>query len=190
MTKEKIFNVPNLLSFYRLLSFPFILWMVFAGEEKLFAIFLCISLVTDILDGLIARIFRLQTQFGAKLDSLADAGMYVLAFLGIYFFKLEKMEGYVWMLWAFLALLIGGNIFSLLKFGKFPSLHLYSTKIGGYVQGIFFFVLFAWDYSEGLFFAAMFMGFFSLTEELIVLILLSELRPDVKGLMWVLKEKK
>ncbi|MEO8087252.1 MAG: CDP-alcohol phosphatidyltransferase family protein [Bacteroidota bacterium] len=190
MKQEKIFNLPNLISFYRLLTFPFILWMVYAGEEKMFAIFLCINLITDILDGLIARLFKLQTKFGAKLDSLADTGMYILAFLGIYFFKLEELQGFTWMLWLFLALLVSGNLISLIKFKKLPSLHLYSSKVGGYVQGIFFFVLFAWSYNQSLFFAAMFIGYLSLLEEIFVLLFLKKLIPDARGLFWVLNEKK
>jgi len=69
MKKENIYNVPNFLSFYRLLTFPLVLYFIYTGEENLFAIFLCVNLVTDILDGLIARMFNLKTKFGAKLDS-------------------------------------------------------------------------------------------------------------------------
>ncbi|MFM7021885.1 MAG: CDP-alcohol phosphatidyltransferase family protein [Flavobacteriales bacterium] len=190
MPKEKIFNIPNLLSFYRLLTFPFILWMVYAGEETMFATFLCINLVTDILDGLIARTFKLQTQFGARLDSLADNGTYILAFLGIYQFKMEELSDTVWMLWLFLAIFILGNLVSFVKFKKWPSLHLYSTKTGGYVQGIFFFCLFAFDYYPALFYGAMAFGYFSWIEEIVILLILKEMQSDVKGLYWVLKEMK
>ncbi|WP_371412031.1 CDP-alcohol phosphatidyltransferase family protein [Sphingobacterium sp. HMA12] len=32
---------------------------------------------------LIARLFKLQTEFGAKLDSVADIGTYLMAFMGM-----------------------------------------------------------------------------------------------------------
>jgi cardiolipin synthase (CMP-forming) len=189
MPKENIYNVPNFLSFYRLLSFPFILYLIYNGDEKLFAILLCINLITDILDGLIARVFHLKTKFGARLDSLADTGTYILAILGLYQFKLNEIAEVIWLLWLFLALFIIGNLFSILKFKKFPSLHLYSTKIAGYVQGVFFFVLFVWGYYPILFYAAMIMGYISWLEEVIVLFLLKEMQSDAKGLYWVLKNK-
>ncbi|HTL80492.1 MAG TPA: CDP-alcohol phosphatidyltransferase family protein, partial [Bacteroidia bacterium] len=81
--KPSVITIPNALSFYRLLSFPFLLFLVFTHREHWFSILFCINLVTDILDGLIARLFRMTTALGAKLDSLADAGMYILAFFGI-----------------------------------------------------------------------------------------------------------
>lgn len=71
MDKKKIVTVPNLLSFYRLLAFPLILWLIISGKERLFAIFLIINLVTDFLDGFIARVFNQETDLGAKLDSFA-----------------------------------------------------------------------------------------------------------------------
>jgi len=188
MAKEKIYNIPNLLSFYRLITFPFILWLVYLGEEKLFAIFLCVNLITDILDGLIARTFNLRTKFGASLDSLADNGTYILAFLGIYVFKIEQLSTVFWMLWLLIVLFFSGVFLSILKFKKWPSLHLYSTKIAGYVQGFFFFSLFAWNYFPNLFYTAMVLGYIASIEEISALLILKEMKSDAKGLYWILKE--
>jgi len=41
---EKVLNIPNLLSMYRLLVFPVILYMALTGKEEIFTILLCISL--------------------------------------------------------------------------------------------------------------------------------------------------
>ncbi|PTX63582.1 CDP-diacylglycerol--glycerol-3-phosphate 3-phosphatidyltransferase [Kordia periserrulae] len=186
MQKENIYNVPNFLSFYRLLTFPLILWFIYTEEANLFAIFLCVNLVTDILDGLIARSFNLQTNFGAKLDSLADNGTFIAAFLGIFMFKLQEMSQSIWMLWVFIGFFFLGLLVSFLKFKQYPTLHLYTTKIGGYVQGFFIFVLFAWSYNETLFYIAMILGYISHVEELIILLISNEMKTDAKGLYWVL----
>jgi len=190
MTNEKIFNVPNFLSFYRIVAFPFVLWLAYAGKENMFALFLCINLVTDILDGFIARTFNLQTEFGAKLDSLADFGTYILAFIGVFHFKVDQFAGSLWMLWLFLFLFVFGNVLALVKFKKLASFHLYSMKIAGYAQGIFFFVLFSWQYHQSLFVAAMILGYISFTEEILVLVTIKKLKSNVKGLFWILKENK
>ena len=52
------------------------------GEEQLFAIFFCINSITDILDRFIAGVFNMRTELGAKLDSLADIGLYINALIG------------------------------------------------------------------------------------------------------------
>ena len=58
---ESVLNVPNLISLYRLLIFPVILYFALTGREQWYVILLCISLISDVLDGNIARIFKLQT---------------------------------------------------------------------------------------------------------------------------------
>jgi CDP-diacylglycerol--glycerol-3-phosphate 3-phosphatidyltransferase len=188
MEKENIYNVPNFLSFYRLLTFPLIVWFIYTGEEKMFAIFLCVNLVTDILDGLIARSFNLQTKFGARLDSLADNGTFIAAFIGIFTFKIHDFAKSIWMLWTFIGFFVLGLLISFIKFRQFPTLHLYTTKIGGYVQGFFIFVLFAWSYNEYLFYVAMIIGYISHIEEIIILMISNAMKTDAKGLYWVLKE--
>ncbi|WP_298512290.1 CDP-alcohol phosphatidyltransferase family protein [uncultured Kordia sp.] len=190
MQKENIYNVPNFLSFYRLLTFPLILWFIYTGEESLFAIFLCVNLITDILDGLIARSFNLQTKFGARLDSLADNGTFIAAFIGVFTFKIDDFANSIWMLWLFIGFYILGLIVSFIKFKQYPSLHLYTTKIGGYVQGIFIFILFAWSYNEYMFYIAMIIGYISHIEEITILLISNEMKTDAKGLYWILKEQK
>jgi CDP-diacylglycerol--glycerol-3-phosphate 3-phosphatidyltransferase len=188
--KEKIWNLPNAISLYRLLSFPFLLYLVFTSNESLFATLLCINLVSDAVDGIIARTFKLQTEFGARLDSLADWGTYILAFVGIYNFKMPDHGNDFWLLYPFIGLIVFYNILSFFKFRRMPSLHLYSTKMGGYFQGIYFFGLFAYGYYAPIFFFAMIWGWLSSIEEIIILIRSKELRSNVKGLYWILKSER
>lgn len=104
--KENIWNLPNAISLYRLLSFPFLLYLIYAGNESLFATLLCINLASDAIDGIIARTFKLQTEFGARLDSMADWGTYILAFVGIYNFKMPDHGNDFWLLYPFIGLIV------------------------------------------------------------------------------------
>ena len=54
-SRGDILNVPNLLSFYRLAMAPVIVALALSEQRTLFVVFLCISFVTDVLDGPIAR---------------------------------------------------------------------------------------------------------------------------------------
>ncbi len=83
MKEKKIFNIPNILTLYRIAVFPLILGFILCGKENLFAIFVIINLLTDIADGFIARKFHLETEFGAKIDSFADDLTYLLAIIGM-----------------------------------------------------------------------------------------------------------
>lgn len=189
MKRKQLLTIPNLLSFYRLLIFPFILILILKNKEQLFAIFLVINLITDILDGYIARKFKMQTEFGARLDSIADIGTYILAISGVFVFKLNEIEPHLLSLYIFLLLYVLTNLFSLIKFGRFPSLHLYSWKIGGYLQGIFFSILFLFDFYSFIYYPVIIWGILAFSEHLIIQLIITEMKSNSKGLYWVLKNK-
>jgi CDP-diacylglycerol--glycerol-3-phosphate 3-phosphatidyltransferase len=181
-------NIPNILSLYRLLSFPFVLYAALKGYENIFTLLLCINLVTDILDGLIARKFNMMTNIGARLDSIADLGTYILAFTGIYCFKAAEFQPHIFSFSIFIGLFVFCNLLALLKFKKFPSLHLYSWKIGGYIQGIFFFCLFVFGFNTIFYYVMLVWGIAAFLEHICVQLLLKEMRSNAKGLYWVLRD--
>ncbi|MBA4408613.1 MAG: CDP-alcohol phosphatidyltransferase [Odoribacter sp.] len=190
MKKEKIYTVPNFISFYRLIAFPFILWLAIAGKEELFAILLIVNLITDVLDGFIARTFKCETELGARLDSLADIGTYILAIVGIFTFKYADIEPHIVLFITFISLFFITDIVALIKFRQFACFHLYSWKIGGYLQGGFFIALFSIGFFEFLFYFVMIWGILAFIEHIIIQMILPEMKSNVKGLYWVLKDKK
>lgn len=188
MKNQTLYNIPNLLSFYRLLMFPLIMYFILEGKESLFAIFLIINLITDVLDGWIARTFGMETEFGARLDSMADNLTYVLAILGILVFKREEFGPHLttFLIWGVLLLLT--LVVSLIKFGRFPSLHLYSFKIGGYIQGAFLVVLFTYGFVEPFYYFMITWGILSAIENITIQLYLPRLKSNAKGLYWVIRE--
>lgn len=187
---KEVLTIPNLITIYRLLVFPLILYFAIAGKESMFAIFLVINLLTDAIDGFIARRFKMETEIGAKLDSFADNLTYVLVFVGIYVFKLEEFLPYKISLLIYIGMLLFTVIFSLIKFGKFPSLHMYITKIGGYLQGAFFICLFTVGFIAPFYYFVICWGILGAVESIAIQLTIPEMRSNVKGLYWVLKERK
>ncbi len=74
-TQAKVWNIPNLLSVFRILTVPFMVAFLFWSSP--FASF-CAALIfglasiTDLLDGYIARYQKSETAIGKLLDPLAD----------------------------------------------------------------------------------------------------------------------
>lgn len=187
--KGENINIPNLLSFYRLLAFPLILYFIIAGKENLFSIFLVINLLTDVADGFIARRFKMETELGARLDSAADNLTYLLAFAGIYAFKLEEFLPYKVSFLIFIGSLLFTIVVSLIKFRRLPSFHLYMTKISGYIQGAFFICLFTVGFIVPFYYFMIIWGILGAIEHITIQLIIPEMRSNVKGLYWVLKEK-
>ncbi|MEL6536952.1 MAG: CDP-alcohol phosphatidyltransferase family protein [Bacteroidota bacterium] len=184
-----VFNLPNILSLYRLLSFPFLLTIAILGYETLFVWLFCINLITDILDGLIARLFHMQTELGARLDSLADIGSYILAVVGIFLFHYPDFQPVLPSFLLFLSLFVLCQLIPILRFGAPPSFHLYSWKIGGYLQGAFFFVLFAVQFYTLFYWIMLLWGIAAFVEHLIIQALISSPASNLKGLYWVLRNR-
>ncbi|QGY46545.1 CDP-alcohol phosphatidyltransferase family protein [Maribellus comscasis] len=187
---ENVLNLPNFISLYRLLVFPVIFYMALAGREQWYVILLCISLVSDVLDGNIARLFKLQTNFGAALDNLADICTYAMALLGLFVFKWAELEPHAWILYLFLGVFVLSYIISFARFGKIPGLHLYSAVSAGYIQSIFFFVLFVFGFYPWMYYLAVGWGALAYTEKIFVLLKLDNIKIGVKGLYWLLKKEK
>jgi CDP-diacylglycerol--glycerol-3-phosphate 3-phosphatidyltransferase len=78
--------VPNLLSLFRIVLVPLLVVVLltkFDGKEFVgLGVFLLASL-TDLLDGLIARRFRLETRLGRLLDPAADKILTAAAFISL-----------------------------------------------------------------------------------------------------------
>ncbi len=186
---EKSWTIPNILSLYRICIFPFILYLIVCKNEQLFAVFITISMVTDILDGLIARVFKMQTQIGTKLDSWADIGTYFLAFLAIYIFKWNELKPYTVSIVIFLTAYLLSYSIMLVKFRKVIGLHTYLFKITGYVQGAFIVTLFVYIFYLPLFYLAICIGVLACIEEMIIVLVISKPVSNAKGLYWILKDK-
>ena len=85
--RKRILTIPNLLTFIRILSIPFIVWLlrhpIAPSEQHLFwaACIFGLSFVTDQLDGIIARVTNQITQLGKIMDPLADKILVVTALM-------------------------------------------------------------------------------------------------------------
>jgi CDP-diacylglycerol--glycerol-3-phosphate 3-phosphatidyltransferase len=169
---------------------PVILYFIISGQERLFAIFLVINLLTDVIDGYIARRFKMETEIGARLDAFADYFTYILVFIGIFVFKLDDLRPYLVSAVIFIGMLILTVIVSIIKFRKFHSYHTFIEKTGGYVQALFFVCLFTIGLIAPLYYFMIVLGILGAIETIAIDILIPEMRSDILGLYWVLKERK
>jgi len=187
--KRLLRNIPNLLSAYRLLALPFIAWAIWKGDRQLYIVLMSVNLITDILDGFIARRFNLQTELGARLDSTADLGTYVMAFAGFIVLEKEFVQEMRWPFFLLLGCYALPQLLSFLRFKRNTSFHLYSSKVTGYLQGIFIFTYFVFGFSPWYFWLMWTVSLLAYFEGLVIVSLIPQLRSNVKGIYWMLKEK-
>lgn len=94
---QKDFNIPNLLTAFRVIFLPFFIYLILQPSQMsrliAFAVFAFASL-TDLLDGYLARRLNQETEFGKFLDPLADKCLVLGAFIPFVFLS-EQIQ--VWM---------------------------------------------------------------------------------------------
>ena len=64
--------VPNILTSFRIISIPFIIVLFNLNKIELAIIIAIFTAITDCFDGYIARKFKVESEFGAKLDAVSD----------------------------------------------------------------------------------------------------------------------
>ncbi len=80
-TSDRIWTIPNALSFARILGVPVFLWLILVPHADVWALaLLTLAGITDWLDGAIARATGQTSRLGMLLDPLADR-MYIAATL-------------------------------------------------------------------------------------------------------------
>jgi len=146
-------------------------------------------LLSDILDGLIARTFHLTSKLGATLDSTADILTMLIGLLGVYVFQRPFVAEHSLAIYLVAGFYLAELGASLIRYGKVSSFHTLLDRIAAYMGGIFVMSLFLWGYHGWLFQMTVIAYIVSLSEEMALIWLLPEWRSDVGGLLRVLRAK-
>jgi len=188
--KENPWTIPNVLSAYRIVAVPAIVWAIVSGHRMTFAVLILVNFVTDILDGLLARALKQETAIGAKLDSVADLCTLALIVAGFLCMELPFVEAHAWAFALLAGLLVLTQAWSLLRFRRVQSMHLYSSKIAGYFLGFFFADYYLFGSHAWWLYSMFVVCLLNLVEELIVTSLLQKAQSNARGLYWVLQERR
>ena len=91
-----IYINPNFLTFLRILLVPFIIFFYINKYYIISSVFFILAIITDLIDGLMARKYNKETKLGAFIDPLADKILFIS--LAILFYD------YIWT-WLFISLI-------------------------------------------------------------------------------------
>ncbi len=75
---DRIWTIPNVLSFARLIGVPFFFALILLRHDVAAVVLLAVASLTDLLDGRIARRFNQMSKLGEMLDPAADR-LYIFA---------------------------------------------------------------------------------------------------------------
>ena len=185
------YYVINGITLYRIIAAPFLLIILFSGHYNLFKWLLGLSFFTDLIDGYLARKYKVASILGTKLDSIGDDLTVLVAMIALFVTKPEfiKQEKIIFIVLGSLFIIQVSYAFT--RYGKMTSFHTYLAKAAAILQGVFLLLVFFTDKPlMVLFYAAAFITILELIEEIILVYLLPERKANVKGLCFLIKSKK
>lgn len=127
---KKNITIPNCITLSRILG-AFIL--IFTPSFSLsFYVVYTICGFSDAVDGLIARAMKKETEFGAKLDSVADLIFNAVLLIKIFPFLWKNLPKTIWIAVTMIILIrLSAYLVACKKYRKFASIHTYANKLTG-----------------------------------------------------------
>jgi len=185
------YKIINSITIYRIIAAPLLAYLAFTKNLDLFKWLLAISFSTDLIDGYLARRFKVTSTVGSKLDSIGDDLTIVAALIGLFVFKYQFIHEQIVILGILFALYILQNVLAFMRYKRMSSFHTYLAKTAAILQGLFFILLFFFkEPVYFLFYGASIITFLDLLEEIILVLILPQWETNVKGVYWVWKRKK
>ena len=182
-------NHAELFAMVRVVSFPLVLGCIFLEERTLSAWLYILLFSTDFIDGIFALFFNQESARRAKLDSLGDVLFLLTGLVGFYVFETAFFMEHLWAIVLVTGMYAVQLTIALMKWGRPTSFHTLLAKLAGATQAAFFAFTFFFEASAAFFYGAVLLSLLDVTEEIILALLLSDWKANIKGLLW-LKNKK
>lgn len=184
--KDEIVNLPNLVSFIRILMAPVLFYFALTQQPNWFIGVLLFAEFTDVLDGFLARTLNQITEMGSHLDSWGDFVIY------------STIAVCAWILWPdilqremvyFVVIVLSFTlpaIIGYIKFRAFTSYHTWSVKLAVLITIVGYILLFTglldWPFRV----AAMFC-LYAAIEEIAITLLIRHQHVDVRSVWQALQ---
>jgi len=188
-SKSDIYNLPNLVSFIRILMAPVLFSLAFSQQPMWFLAVLIFSGFTDVLDGFLARHLNQITELGSHLDSWGDFIIY------------STISICAWILWPdivqqhqlFLIIIIGcftlPVLLGLIKFRRLTSYHTWSVKIAVAITIVAYLLLFSGLLDWPIKVAAV-ASLIAALEEISITLIIKHEHADVRSLLQALQYRR
>ena len=187
--RQDIYNLPNLVSSFRILIAPLMFYFAFQKMESWFLAALLFSGFTDVVDGFLARRLKQITTLGSHLDSWGDFVIY------------STMAICAWIIWPDIVkqeiLYFGLILFSfllpiwigLVKFGRITSYHTWSVKLAVFFSFIGYVALFS-NFASWPIKLASYLCVYAGIEEILITLVMRRERVDVRSIWTALRYEK
>lgn len=179
-TRAELLTIPNLLSLSRLALAPLLVLSGLAESSVAFFAILSVMLLSDALDGFLARRLHQTSMLGARLDSYGDYATYLAVALGAWLLWPERIEREATAIVLAIGIFVLPAAVSLVKFHRFASYHTLLTKLSAVVISLGIFALLAFDVAWPFYIAVALLAL-EAAENIAITLTLDAPRSDIKS---------
>jgi CDP-diacylglycerol--glycerol-3-phosphate 3-phosphatidyltransferase len=181
----ELFTLPNLLTSFRIVCIPVLLFCAWYDYETAFMAVLAAAFLSDVFDGLAARLTGQVSQFGARLDSYADVTLFLTITISAWWLWPETVKQESAYILVVMASYVLPAIVGYLKFRAFTSYHTWIVKGAVAAIGLSLYIIFLGGSTWPFRWAAA-LCILAALEELAITMISKELHSDVRSLWDVL----
>ena len=175
-------NIPISLILFRLVLAPIILALAyFIGESSktTIVILMYLGLVSDILDGIIARKQNISSEKLRRMDSQTDMIFWLSIGFATWMLYPKLISDNAIVIWTILGIEVACYIISYIKFKKQPCTHSFLSKLWGLTLLVAFTSLIGFNYAGILFVMAIIMGLISQLDIILITLILPKWTHDI-----------
>lgn len=129
-------HLPNLLSAFRLVCFPLLHLLAWYGARSAFLLLFAVGLLSDVLDGYLARRFGQESEAGARLDQWGDFALWLALPLSAWWLWGGIMRQELGFVVLALVAMVTPTAVAFAKYREVPGYHTWSVKLGAVAMGI------------------------------------------------------
>lgn len=187
--RQSRLTLPNMLTGFRFVAAPGLLWLAWNGYGVAFMSLLAVTFLTDLLDGMAARMTGQVSQFGATLDSWADVIIYLTIAVCCWWLWPDVVRRELLYVGMIVASCLLPAIAGFGKFGCFTSYHTWAVKLAAASMGLTLYILFfggpAWPFR-----IAAVLCLLAALEEIVITFVLPKPESDVRSIWDLIKRAK
>jgi phosphatidylglycerophosphate synthase len=129
-------SIPLALTIFRICSAPVLLVLAALGKERFFLWLAIAAMLSDVLDGALARRLGASSETGRLLDSWADLLIALVSFAGATLLWPDTMREEAVYFALVLAALVIPNAWGLLRYRRLLGYHTVSAKASGVILAV------------------------------------------------------
>lgn len=182
-------NLPNLLSAFRIACVPVLLLLAWNGATNNFLLLFGLGLISDVVDGALARRLKLESDFGARLDQWGDFALWLTLPFSAWWLWPDIVRRESFYVLVAIPAMVVPTLIAYAKYGAVPGYHTWSVKFGANAMAVAAPLLLIFDVAWPFRFAALFQ-LVCAVDELGITLLLDECRHDVPSVFHAARQRR